>query len=157
MTTVHDVIAEARRQVNNHSIYVWGGSGQLCKDVNEAWIRSKESRNEHGAHADEAVAAWKAVMNSPYRNVARCFDCSGYVSWCLIKAGVLDKRRDCDGLYDLCTPTETLEDGTLLFRVAKGDQHDETHVGIYAGGMLLHAKGRKDKVVEERFQPSYWA
>lgn len=146
-----------RTEVANHSIYVWGASGQLCCKVNEAWIRSKESRNENGKHADEAVEAWKNVMSGPYRNVARCFDCSGYVSYCLMQAGALDKRRDCDGLYDRSEPTDKFENGTLLFRVNKSNPNDETHVGVYLDGNAYEAKGRKYGVVANTFRAKDWA
>ena len=75
----------AQTEVENHSIYVWGGSGELCCEISEAWIRAKEAKCENGKYADAAVEAWKKVMTSPYANVARCFDCSGFVSWCLNK------------------------------------------------------------------------
>lgn len=146
----------AKQEVANHSIYVWGASGQLCKDVTEKWIRAKEQRNEKGKHADDAVAAWREVMASPYADVARCFDCSGYISFCLNQAGALNGRRDCDGLYAKCDPVESVEDGTLLFRASATNPNDETHVGVFFGGMQYHAKGRKDKVKAEPFKASYW-
>ena len=145
------------REVENHSIYVWAASGQLCKDINEKWIREHESRNENGKHADDAVAAWLDVMSSPYADVARAFDCSGYVSYCLMQADALDKRRDCDGLYSKCDTTDDLRDGTLLFRVNKDDPNDETHVGVYIGGLQYHAKGRCFGVVCESYAPNFWA
>lgn len=145
------------QEIANHSIYVWGGSGQLCCQVTEDWIRQKESRCENGKHADDAVAAWKAVMDSQYRNVARCFDCSGYVSYCLIAAKALDKRRDCDGLYARCNPTDNLENGTLLFRVNKSDPNDETHVGVYFRGHVYESKGRKYGVVRSSYKSKEWA
>lgn len=150
-------IDAAEREVANHSIYVWGASGQLCKDINEKWIRSKEARCEDGKHADDAVAAWRAVMDSEYADVARAFDCSGFVSFCLIQSKALDKRRDCDGLYSKCEPTDELRDGTLLFRVNKDNPNDETHVGVYIGGLQYHAKGRCFGVVAETYKSSYWA
>lgn len=150
-------IDEANKQVANHSIYVWGASGQYCKDINEKWIRAKESRNEGGKHADAAIKSWRVVMASPFKNVARCFDCSGFVSHCLMQAGALDKRHDCDGLYALSEPTNKLEDGTLLFRVNKNNPNDETHVGIYIGGKQYHSKGRSDGVVAESYNASFWA
>ena len=145
-----------KREVENHSIYVWGGSGQLCKNITENWIREKESRSDGGKHADDAVAAWNDVMSSPYADVARVFDCSGYVSYCLIQASALDKRRDCDGLYSKCEPTDELRDGTLLFRVNKDNPNDETHVGVYIGGLQYHAKGRCFGVVCESYSPKFW-
>lgn len=147
----------AEREVANHSIYVWASSGQMCKDINEKWIRSKEARCENGKYADDAVAAWKAVMDSEYADVARAFDCSGFVSYCLIQAKALDKRRDCDGLFSKCEPTDKLTDGTLLFRVNKDNPNDETHVGIYINGLQYHAKGRCFGVVKESYAPRFWA
>ena len=154
--TVSELKKQAELQVANHSIYVWGGSGQLCKDVNETWIRNKESRCDGGKHADDAVSAWKQVMSSPYKNVARCFDCSGYVSYCLIQIGALKSRTNCDGLFAKCDTVGTPRDGTLLFRVNPNNPNDETHVGMYFDGYQYHAKGRKDKVVKEKYKKSYW-
>lgn len=153
---ISDFLEQLALQVANHSIYVWGGSGNLCKDVDEAWIRKKESRCQDGKYADEAVAAWEAVMASPYASVARCFDCSGYVSYCLTQIGALDRRTDCDGLYAKCYPTKELKNGTLLFRVNSSDPNDETHVGVYFNGYQFHSKGRKYGVVRESFNKNYW-
>ena len=153
---IAELLQAAQAEVDNHSIYVWGGSGQLCCDVSEAWIRAKEARNENGKHADEAVKAWEAVMASPFRDVARCFDCSGYVSWCLIKCGASERRRDCDGLFARSTEIYTPEDGCLLFRVNPVNKNDETHVGIYFNGMQYEARGRKDGVVCLPYNERYW-
>ena len=68
---ITEFIKAAQTEVDNHSIYVYGGSGQLCCDVTEAWIRSKEK----GRQPEAAVKEWEAVEASPYRDVARCFDC----------------------------------------------------------------------------------
>ena len=72
---VTELLKAAQTEVENHSIYVWGGSGQLCCEVTEAWIRQKEK----GRQPDAAVKEWEAVMASPYRDVARCFD--SHQSW----------------------------------------------------------------------------
>ena len=95
-------------------------------------------------------------MASPYKDVARCFDCSGYVSWCLIQAGALKQRTNCDGLFARCEEIYTPTDGMLLFRVNPKNPSDETHVGIYFNGKQYEARGRKDGVVCLDFKPSYW-
>lgn len=151
-----EFLQAAQTEVDNHSIYVWGGSGELCKDVTEAWIRARESRTSGGKYADAAVKAWEDVMASPYRDVARVFDCSGYVSWCLRKCGAFNSRTDCDGLFARSTEIYTPEDGCLLFRTNPANPNDETHVGIYFGGKQYHAKGRAYGVVEEPYKASYW-
>ena len=149
---LNELIAAAQAEVDNHSIYVWGGSGQLCCDVTEAWIRAKE----RGRKPDEAVKAWEEVEAGPYRDVARCFDCSGYVSWCLNKAGAFKGRTDCDGLFARSTEIYNPEDGCLLFRVNPTNPNDETHVGIYFNGMQYEARGRKDGVVCLPYNERYW-
>ena len=147
-----EFLKAAQTEVDNHSIYVYGGSGQLCCEVSEAWIRSKE----RGRMPEAAVKEWEEVMASPYREVARCFDCSGYVSWCLNKCGAYKYRTDCDGLFARCTEIYTPTDGTLLFRTNPANPNDETHVGIYFNGKQYHAKGRAYGVVCEDFKASYW-
>lgn len=149
---IDEMMQAAQTEVDNHSIYVWGGSGQLCCEVSEAWIRAKE----RGRKPDDAVKAWEAVMASPYRDVARCFDCSGYVSWCLNKAGAFSGRTDCDGLFARSTEIYNPEDGCLLFRVNPAKRDDETHVGIYYDGNQYHAKGRAYGVVCEPYNDRYW-
>ena len=153
---IKEFLEAAQTEVDNHSIYVWGGSGQLCCEVSEAWIRAKEARSDNGKHADEAVKAWEAVMASPYREFARCFDCSGYVSWCLNKAGAFSGRTDCDGLFARSTEIYNPEDGCLLFRVNPAKRDDETHAGIYYDGKQYHAKGRAYGVVCEPYNERYW-
>lgn len=149
---IAELLQAAQAEVDNHSIYVYGGSGQLCCDVSEAWIRAKEK----GRQPDKAVEEWEAVMASPYRDVARCFDCSGFVSWCLTKAGAFHGRTDCDGLFARCTEVYTPTNGTLLFRVNPQKPNDETHVGIYFDGHQYEARGRKDGVVCLPYNDRYW-
>lgn len=146
------LLQAAQTEVENHSIYVWGGSGQLCKDVTESWIRAREK----GRMPDAAVKAWADVEAGPFRDVARVFDCSGFVSWCLKQAGAYNSRTDCDGLFARCEEVYTPTDGTLLFRVNPSNPNDETHVGLYFGGKQYHAKGRQAGVVCEPFKASYW-
>lgn len=149
---IAELLKAAQTEVENHSIYVWGGSGQLCCDVSEAWIRNKEK----GRQPEAAVEEWKTVMNSPYRDVARCFDCSGFVSYCLNQVGAFKGRTDCDGLFARSTEIYTPEDGCLLFRTNPAKPSDETHVGIYFNGKQYHAKGRAYGVIEEPYKASYW-
>lgn len=149
---LNEFIKAAQTEVDNHSIYVWGGSGQLCCDVSEDWIRAKEK----GRQPEAAVKEWEEVESGPYRDVARCFDCSGFVSWCLNKAGAFSGRTDCDGLFARSTEIYTPEDGCLLFRVSPTNPNDETHVGIYYKGKQYHAKGRAVGVVCEDYKESYW-
>ena len=149
---INELLQAAQTEVDNHSIYVWGGSGQLCCEVSAAWIRS----HEQGRQPDAAVKAWKEVESGPYRDVARCFDCSGYVSFCLMHIGALNHRTNCDGLFARCQEVYCPTDGTLLFRVSPTNKNDETHVGVYFNGKQYHSKGRAYGVVCEDYNEKYW-
>lgn len=149
---LEEFLKALRTEVDNHSIYVWGGSGQLCCEVSEAWIRS----HEQGRQPEAAVKAWKEVENGPYRDVARCFDCSGYVSFCLMHICALNHRTNCDGLFARCQEVYCPTDGTLLFRVSPTNKNDETHVGVYFNGKQYHSKGRAYGVVCEDYNEKYW-
>lgn len=143
-------------QVNNESCYVWATSGILGIKATEAYIRSREARNNSGTNANRAVNAWRKQLNAG-NELFRLFDCSGFVSWVLTQAGVFSGRRDCDGLYSLCNRIDAPRDGALLFRVSSSNSEDETHVGIYFDGYQYHAKGRDDGVVKEKYSAKYWA
>lgn len=149
---IQELLNAAKTEVENHSIYVWGGSGQLCCDVTENWIRTKE----RGRMPEAAVKEWEEVMSSPYRDVARCFDCSGFVSWCLTKAGAFSGRTDCDGLFARSTEIYSPMDGCLLFRTNPSNPNDETHVGLYFNGKQYEARGRAVGVVCLDYNPNYW-
>lgn len=149
---LEEFLKALQTEVDNHSIYVWGGSGQLCCEVSGAWIRS----HEQGRQPEAAVKAWKEVESGPYRDVARCFDCSGYVSFCLMNIGALNHRTNCDGLFARCQEVYCPTDGTLLFRVSPTNKNDETHVGVYFNGKQYHSKGRAYGVVCEDYNEKFW-
>ena len=149
---LEEFLKALQTEVDNHSIYVWGGSGLLCCEVSEAWIRS----HEQGRQPEAAVKAWKEVESGPYRDVARCFDCSGYVSFCLMNIVALNHRTNCDGLFARCQEVYCPTDGTLLFRVSPTNKNDETHVGVYFNGKQYHSKGRAYGVVCEDYNEKFW-
>ena len=142
-------------EVDNGSIYVWASGGELGTSVNEDWIRTKENRCSGGANFDRAFRMWSRRIEQGNTKF-RCFDCSGFVSWVLRKIGVFNGRRDCDGLYSLSTPLDSPVDGCLLFRRAKSNPNDETHVGLYINGYQFHAAGRDVGVIREKYDAGDW-
>ena len=145
----------AQTEVDNGSIYVWASGGELGTSVNEDWIRTKENRCSGGANFDRAFRMWSRRIEQGNTKF-RCFDCSGFVSWVLRKIGVFNGRRDCDGLYSLSTPLDSPVDGCLLFRRAKSNPNDETHVGLYINGYQFHAAGRDVGVIREKYDAGDW-
>lgn len=154
-TLIEKMLNLCQTEVDNGSIYVWASGGELGIKVNEAWIQTKENRNNGGANFDRAYRLWKRRIDAGNK-LFKCFDCSGFVSFILRNLGVFNGRRDCDGLWSLSTPLDAPADGCLLFRQSSSNPNDETHVGIYIGGYQYHAKGRDDGVVREKYKASYW-
>lgn len=142
-------------EVDNGSVYVWAAGGELGTSVDAAWIKKKENRCDSGANYLRAYGMWKARIDSG-NTLFRCFDCSGFVSWILVHAGVFSGRRDCDGLWSLSNKIDEPVNGSLLFRQSSSDPNNETHVGLYFDGYAYHAKGRDVGVVKERYSSKFW-
>lgn len=148
MSMLEQLLAYAESCVGD--IYVWGAEGQ--ENPSYDWIRNSETSEDY---ANRAIALYdKRVAEG--RDPVRAFDCSGFVSWCLIQIGLMTGRRDCDGLWGMCDRIDAVTDGALLFRVDKDDPEDETHVGLYFGGHQYHSRGRNEGVVKEPYDPEYW-
>ena len=71
MDKLQDFIEYLEEQVQNHSIYVWGGQGQGYPKVTEAWIRKME---DSITNANRAIAFWKNQVAAGYEKKLRAFD-----------------------------------------------------------------------------------
>ena len=153
--TASELVAWAQSRLGD--VYAWGACN--LNPITESWIRGRDTSK---ANADRSVAYWKKVQKWGLTDL-RAHDCSGLVSACLIRQGVITKKYDCDGLWKICKEIKKAEliPGDLLFRVNASNSNDRTHVGIYTGrGGVIHAKGRDTAVVFEGIDQngvSWWA
>ena len=148
MATIKQFTSLASNQVNK-GIYVWGAQGQLLTSISPEWIRSKETTTANANKAIEMYEKRKGISG------ARAFDCSGLVCWSLTECGAKDKGFDktAEGLRQLCSKlSKPAEDGDLCFKISDGKAH---HVGIYAGGKIIEAKGRAYGVVSSSISSSW--
>jgi len=138
-------------------VYAWGACN--LSTITESWIRGRDTS---AANAERSIAYWKKAVKWGLRDL-RAHDCSGLVSACLIRQGIIGKKYDCDGLWKICKEIKKAEliPGDLLFRVNASNVSDKTHTGIYTGrGGVIHAKGRDTGVVFEGIDQngaSWWA
>lgn len=139
----------AKKILDNHGIYLWGGQGEKVLSLTFEDIRKKETS------ADNARKVWSRICIEDklgwLTNKTKAFDCSGYVCYCLVKSGREDKGFDinADGLAKRYPKTEKLTEGCLL--------HRSNHIGIYIGdGFLLEAKGRNYGITLSPYNYKEW-
>lgn len=136
-------VANVQQEVNNHSIYVWSGQGQNLKTF--LTISRLEQMETNSANV-------KRVLNHIFKiyddinDVTRIFDCSGLVTYHLIKLGVLKYDTTANGLFKWCKPITKKEliRGDLVFKVTDGKA---VHVAVYIGdNKLVECVGRDEGV-----------
>ncbi len=145
-------------QVGNHSIYVWGGQGEMLKTTSDSKIRNMETST---GNANRAIAQKNKVVAAGDGDVARLFDCSGLIVYWLMKEGLLGYDTTANGLRNLCTKIggrEGIKKGDFVFRVSNGNAY---HVGVVVDDSLnvIEAKGRDEGVVKRALNASgtsYW-
>ena len=162
MAKIGTFINLAYGQVNK-GIYVWNCDGELLKDINQNFIKMKESGAKSSKKTEEArkkeKAEWLAdalAMYEKRKNIqgARAFDCSGLVGWALRECGVTKADKTAEGWREQCTKVtkSSLQDGDLCFKVSDGKAH---HVGIYYKGKIIESKGRAYGVVYSSLTSSW--
>ena len=159
---VSDFIAYLEEQVAHHSMYVWGAQGQTGNQITEYWIRKMEQNTggkkvngKYCSYADIAVDFWKLQCEQGYHDVMSAFDCSGLGVYWLLKNDVLGTDRTANGLYRMCEVTDKPKRGYWVFRL--NDEGRATHIGYcVSDSEVIHAKGRVEGVVKEKYSSSYW-
>lgn len=149
-------------QVAHHSMYCWGGQGQTGNQITEYWIRKMEQNTggrkvdgHYKTYADIAVDFWKKQCELGYHDVMSAYDCSGLgVHW-LLKADVIATDRTSNGMFRMCELTDKPHRGYWVFRL--NDEGRATHIGYCVSDTeVIHAKGRAEGVVKERYSSSFW-
>jgi cell wall-associated NlpC family hydrolase len=108
---------------------------------------------------DRALERGNALRGTPYcyaGSTPDCFDCSGFVHYCLAQAGVTVPRTTAD-LFAYGEPIEldALEPGDLVFFNTTGN--GVSHVGFFVGnGAFLHSSTSSGVIVSKLAEP-YWS
>ena len=138
--------------------YVWSGQGQkLSKLLFTDLMKMENPKNI------ERIATYihKEEVAGHDMSSCRIFDCSGLMTYKLIKLGVIDRDMTARDLYAACKkkgPISELKDftpGTLLFQ---GENPLEIyHVGaVTRNGTEVEAKGRDYGVIREKLKLDRW-
>lgn len=136
MNKLEEFINYLMEQVDNHSIYVWGGQGQ--RGITESWIRNMETSAEN---ASRAIAFWKKQVAAGFGGVLAAYDCSGLGCDYLMDNDLIVHDMTAEGLRRLCDKVTIPQKGDFVFRVSNNNAY---HVGYVVSDDLLvvEAKGR---------------
>lgn len=140
-----------KEQVENHSIYVWGGQGQKGDTITAKWIRERETSKKN---ADRVIRYWEKQVRDGYGDRLRAFDCSGLGSFFFLEKHLIPHDMTANGLMGQCTmiQKEELRPGDLVFRC--NDKGRAYHVGyvIDDGKHVIEAQGRDVGVRENELK-----
>lgn len=145
-----------------HDPYVWSGQGQKLSKLLFTDLMKMETNPQNIAR----IAAYirKQEANGNDMSSCRIFDCSGLMTYKLLKLGVIDHDMTAKDLYAACNlkgPITEIEQlgfihpGTLLFQ---GENPVEIyHVGaVTRDGTEVEAKGRDYGVIREMLNLDRW-
>ena len=137
-----EFIKNVTEEVNNNSIYVWGGQGELLSQCTISKIESMETSKQN------VERVLKHISDIYLKGIskARLFDCSGLLTYHLIKLGLLYYDTTANGLYKKCVPItkKELMPGDFVFKVTEGKA---VHVALFIGdNKLVECVGRDEGV-----------
>ena len=159
---LRDFLAYLEEQVQNGSIYVWGGQGERGVEITEDWICRCEPTEEG---AKRVIALWKQRIAEGKGDILRAFDCSGLIMYYLQNLkGVFETDMSSNSLKAKCQmiSREQLQPGDFVFRVYKNGAKKGRayHIGVVVDSALhiIEAKGRDDGIVKRDIdaQMGYW-
>lgn len=147
MTRRQEFVENVKKEVENNSIYVYGGQGELLEQITISKLQSMET-------PANVARILKHVADIYLKGIARAriFDCSGLLTYHLIKLGALMWDTTADGLYKKCKPITKREllPGDLVFTVKNNKASHVAMVSEVNGEVikLVEAVGRDVGVAE---------
>lgn len=130
------------REVENNSIYIWGGQGEKVEELTIKKIEKMEDSTENAKRVVKHIASIY-----PNTNLSRAFDCSGLLTYHLMKLGIIGNDTTANGLLKRCKQIakKDLRPGDFVFKMLKDKA---VHVAMFykEGGTLVECVGRDDGV-----------
>lgn len=153
-------IEALKKEKENNSIYLWGGSGESVRNLTIGYIEGMEQSKANAGrvlrHIADLISSGKGILK------ARAFDCSGLIIEGLKVCGKVSYDFDttAQGLFDMCVlfkPVSEAVKGDLVFKADKNNHI--THVGaVTTKGYVIEARGRDYGVVARKLtEDKGWA
>ena len=152
MSIKDDFISNVESEVLAKSIYAWGGQGELTKTT--ANIKTLESMETSKNNVKRILNHLAKIY--PIPDNSRMFDCSGLITFHLIKLKLLKYDTTADGLYKKCKSIKKNEllPGDLVFKVNANNK--AVHVAMYDGNnYIIEAYGRDEGVIKTQLTSKF--
>lgn len=155
---LQEFINYLQQQVDNHSIYLWGGQGEDLSKLTDAYIRQHE---KIASNVERVIALRDKRVKEGYKNL-RAYDCSGLGMYYLYNISkLLPSDTNADGMLKKCAKIDknSLRKGDWVFRCYSNGQ--AYHIGYVVDEALnvIEAKGRDEGVVKRSINAGgtgYW-
>lgn len=153
-SVIDKFITYLEKECLNHSCYLWGGQGESVKNSTIGFVMKAETSANNAKRVLSHVAG---LVNQGYiTDDTKFFDCSGLVTYYLIKLGVLTSDTTANGIMTKCKKIskEDLKPGDFCFKVS---DNKANHVGVYVGdNYVIESKGRDYGVVKLHIASNNW-
>lgn len=134
-------------QVNNHSIYVWSGQGELLYETPLETLSKMETSKTNFRRVCDLVN--RSIQRGIDLSLARLFDCSGLGTYKLLQMKVISSDMTADGLYRKCKKKsiKDIKKGDMVFKLNSNGR--ATHIGYVVDNDfgIVEAYGRDKGVV----------
>lgn len=156
MTARDKYLIKIKKIADRRDPYVWGGQGQLLRKTPLYKIAEMEKNQKDYLRVCNYIHS-RVSLGADMKD-CRIWDCSGLVTYLLMKLHVIGGDTTAQGLYNMYTrhiSLDSISPGDLVFKGA--DVNHITHVGTYIGNnKIIEAKGRDDGVCYSLFVKSQW-
>ena len=165
MSKLQRFLKYLKRQVESHSLYLWGGQGEYIEKkgrVDMQFIASMEqSAGTAKSVADKIIDCYK---NGYDMSKARFFDCSGLGVYFFLKYGFIEHDMTAAELYRRCKShpeSDDLKPGDMVFKGQTANGYG--HVGYCSGydeksgePLITEARGRAYGVQTRVYSVGEW-
>ena len=165
MSKLQRFLKYLKRQVESHSLYLWGGQGEYVEKkgrVDMQFIASMEqSAGTAKTVADKIIDCYK---NGYDMSKARFFDCSGLGVYFFLKYGFIEHDMTAAELYRRCKShpsTDDLKPGDMVFKAKTANGYG--HVAYISGydektgePLVTEARGRAYGVETRVYSVGGW-
>lgn len=149
---ISELVKYAKTEAKNNSIYVWGGQGEKLYNLTLDKLIKMETSMSNVQRITNLVNSY--IQRGVDISKAKCFDCSGLITYKLIAMGVLKSDTTADGLYKKCSKKDIsdVKKGDFVFKVDSSGK--ATHVGIVVDNdkTVVEAYGRDLGVISNKLR-----